>query len=699
MKSILVFILTLLMSGILQAADSTVLKIYEDNFIHFGGGEQNDEEFYQEGGSGRYLYCTKDLPEFSGPLQITAHLIVDTQGDPWDRAGTIMLQVPGMKNIELLKFITGFGGYSDLSRDVSFLAPLLKGRRKFCAFIDTWVNPGWVVNFELIFKEISDSTADPSWAEGIFFSAGLTRDQVTDEQPAVDVFIPKNRQKVMLTYFTSGHAINGQADEFITRDNVLYADGNEVHRYQPWRDDCRNFRDRNPMSGRWGDTWSSDFSRSGWCPGDMVYPVILDLSDALSPGVHHLRFSIEDIRKDSNGYGYWRVSSCLSGWGDISSWQPTRILLSGPPPSRIFQTAESASIRLDLADESGFTVFPAQASVRLSCPQSGALFSTNMENWSNPLTVNIRDGVVMAWFKGMQNGIYQISAEDAAQPPTLEPAGNICITVNDKEPASGESNLALNATVLTDTESDSFGSAQKATDGSLSTRWCSAGQSAHWLLLGWSDSVEINYFIVRQAGAGRAQVGQTGYGEDASMNLREFYIQKKDSAGHWLNLVGVTDNPATGSGSVTYHALNNPIKTDSIRLHVVQPDTARVYEFETYLRNLTGIEQEDRKGDTYFNPRQYRLFQNYPNPFNSQTLIKIFVPEFSQVQVSVINSRGQLVTQVLQGRLAKGFHTVKWKGNNSRGKTVASGVYFINALFKDGKGKRFNLVKKMVYVR
>ena len=42
-----------------------------------------------------------------------------TDGDPWDRAGAVMLTIPGMEKIELLKFITGFGGRSDL-RQVAF---------------------------------------------------------------------------------------------------------------------------------------------------------------------------------------------------------------------------------------------------------------------------------------------------------------------------------------------------------------------------------------------------------------------------------------------------------------------------------------------------------------------------------------------------------------------------------------------------
>ena len=92
-----------------------------------------------------------------------------------------------------------------------------------------------------------------------------------------------------------------------------------MHRYKPWRDDCRRFREINPYTRRWTDGyWSSDYSRSGWCPGDWVPPLTLDLSDHLTPGSHVVTVNVEDVRpKDEDGHlGYWRVSSHLVGWED-----------------------------------------------------------------------------------------------------------------------------------------------------------------------------------------------------------------------------------------------------------------------------------------------------------------------------------------------------------------------------------------------
>ena len=81
----------------------------------------------------------------------------------------------------------------------------------------------------------------------------------------------------------------------ITKDNVLLVDGREVRRWRPWRDDCRRFREVNPYCRRWSDgSWSSDYSRSGWCPGDWVPPTRFELSRALTPGTHTLQLLLGD---------------------------------------------------------------------------------------------------------------------------------------------------------------------------------------------------------------------------------------------------------------------------------------------------------------------------------------------------------------------------------------------------------------------
>ena len=70
-------------------------------------------------------------------------------------------------------------------------------------------------------------------------------------------------------------------------------------------------------------------------------------------------------------------------------------------------------------------------------------------------------------------------------------------------------------------------------------------------------------------------------------------------------------------------------------------------------------------------PTQYGLGQNYPNPFNPTTRIDFQLPENKHVSLKIYYIRGNLVTTLVDGDLAAGYHSAVWDGGN-----FASGVYF-----------------------
>jgi hypothetical protein len=152
----------------------------------------------------------------------------------------------------------------------------------------------------------------------VLYEESLTAERLGEAGLAVTVQVPDSLTRVVLNLLVSGHCTDGRgADEFESKDNVVFVDGEEVARFRPWRDDCRRFREVNPYCRRWSDgSWSSDYSRSGWCPGDWVPPTRFELSRALTPGTHTLRYYIENVRpEDEDGhFGYWRVSAHLLGW-------------------------------------------------------------------------------------------------------------------------------------------------------------------------------------------------------------------------------------------------------------------------------------------------------------------------------------------------------------------------------------------------
>lgn len=276
--------------------------------------------------NGRLIKTSVDLPDLDEPVRIQAHITIKpipkdeiSVHDKWDRAGCVRLAGDDCPDLEIVKFVTAYGGRTDWTVDVSHLAPLLRGRVQIAAFIDTWVSPAWLVDFSLEYTADS-SLPEFHWVAPLFFENSYDLEHYGDTGITIDVDIPGRQQRVVLYYLVSGHCTDGRgADEFVKKDNVLSADGIVVFRYQPWRDDCRRFREINPYTRRWSDGWwSSDYSRSGWCPGDVIAPLVLDLTDHLDKGEHEVGIRIESIRpKDEEGhFGYWRVSAFLVGVTD-----------------------------------------------------------------------------------------------------------------------------------------------------------------------------------------------------------------------------------------------------------------------------------------------------------------------------------------------------------------------------------------------
>ncbi|PID27636.1 MAG: hypothetical protein CSB55_08155 [Candidatus Cloacimonadota bacterium] len=77
------------------------------------------------------------------------------------------------------------------------------------------------------------------------------------------------------------------------------------------------------------------------------------------------------------------------------------------------------------------------------------------------------------------------------------------------------------------------------------------------------------------------------------------------------------------------------------------------------------------------------LKQNYPNPFslqaierNGATNIEFSSDKDEEINLSVFDVKGRLVKELVNGKTAKGPHTVSWDGKDYNNKNVASGIYF-----------------------
>ncbi|MBE2280352.1 MAG: T9SS type A sorting domain-containing protein [Ignavibacteriaceae bacterium] len=103
---------------------------------------------------------------------------------------------------------------------------------------------------------------------------------------------------------------------------------------------------------------------------------------------------------------------------------------------------------------------------------------------------------------------------------------------------------------------------------------------------------------------------------------------------------------------------------------------------------VTSIDDRDNA-----NINGFELEQNYPNPFNPSTTISFTLPQASEVNLSIHDASGSLITTLVSGYLAEGKHTLHFNAS-ADGLSLASGVYFYKLSAKD-----FISVKKLILLK
>jgi len=116
------------------------------------------------------------------------------------------------------------------------------------------------------------------------------------------------------------------------------------------------------------------------------------------------------------------------------------------------------------------------------------------------------------------------------------------------------------------------------------------------------------------------------------------------------------------------------IDSDSISFDKLAGETVidEVKDWSTY-----GWGKESESSFKNRTPRNYSILKTYPNPFNPILTMEFVLPEVSDVKLTICNSTGEQVTELINTTLTTGTHIVNWNANNE-----ASGLYFVR--FKYG---------------
>jgi hypothetical protein len=133
---------------------------------------------------------------------------------------------------------------------------------------------------------------------------------------------------------------------------------------------------------------------------------------------------------------------------------------------------------------------------------------------------------------------------------------------------------------------------------------------------------------------------------------------------------GVTTNQWTKfTAPLTYASAVAP---DTAYIQIVLGGADSVHIGSVYLIDdlafegtATGVEEQGLM------PTSFDLHQNYPNPFNPSTTIRYGLPNRSHVTLTVFNSLGQTVRELVNEDLDAGYHDVHFDATG-----LASGVYY-----------------------
>ncbi|MBC8400492.1 MAG: T9SS type A sorting domain-containing protein [Candidatus Marinimicrobia bacterium] len=99
-------------------------------------------------------------------------------------------------------------------------------------------------------------------------------------------------------------------------------------------------------------------------------------------------------------------------------------------------------------------------------------------------------------------------------------------------------------------------------------------------------------------------------------------------------------------------------------------------------------------------PKTIEIYQNYPNPFNPLTTLSFYLPEISNVTLVIYDLRGREVTRVVDRQMNAGTHKQIWKGENSLGVPVSTGVYICRMVAASKESnQQFTQSLKMVLLK
>jgi photosystem II stability/assembly factor-like uncharacterized protein len=188
----------------------------------------------------------------------------------------------------------------------------------------------------------------------------------------------------------------------------------------------------------------------------------------------------------------------------------------------------------------------------------------------------------------------------------------------------------------------------------------------------YSVPVELTNFTANADG-NEVQISWTTQTE---LNNSGFEIYRLTHGTDWQKISFVP-----GSGSSTepkdYFYIDKDVKNGNYFYQLKQIDYNGRYEFS----DVISVEVST--------PMEYSLEQNFPNPFNPATAIKFELPETAEVTLTIYNTLGQKVDEIVNTTLEAGRYTYKWHAED-----FPDGIYFFELCANNFKSARKMILLK-----
>lgn len=348
------------------------IPVFKNQLINFSENSKSTDSVFRFA-NGTIAVKKLKFPEIAKGSQVFLDLIEQSNGDAYDRTGSVFLipsdkklsmwegltqgaqSLPMYENgngkkyqgivataqfeplIELMRFFTPFGiqKYNHIElkdktwhtqvpyrQDISELVSSYSGKEVYVGvFIGNYDKGGHQISMNITIHPEEGAQNRHGIVMPLFNTvnimemAGQEYGTLFNHEKGlvVEFTVEKDIENARLRYVTTGHGGWENGDEFVPKKNTILLDGKTIFQVTPWREDCGSYRLFNPASGNFANGLSSsDYSRSNWCPGMVTYPYYIDLGK-LYAGKHSIQVLIPQGAPEGTSFSAWNVSGVLLG--------------------------------------------------------------------------------------------------------------------------------------------------------------------------------------------------------------------------------------------------------------------------------------------------------------------------------------------------------------------------------------------------